>query len=90
MSWSASAEVTVHDGGEPSFRPEHEQLQTGNGEAESAIALAAAKQAAVALIQTGKFGKGTFKVNMSGHANDGNKPTAGWSNDFLSITVQQI
>ncbi len=75
---------------EPSFEMEHQQTQTGNGERESAVALEAARDAALSLVQGGKFGYGKFKVNMSGHANDGNKPQPSWSNDFVNITINQI
>lgn len=42
---------------------------------------------AVRLAEGGCFGDGPFTVSLSGHANPGHQATAGYSNDFISVTV---
>ena len=53
--------------------------------------LAAAKEAAKALIASGVLGDGAdgrlFIVRMNGHANPGHQPTPGWANDAVSVSV---
>lgn len=48
--------------------------------------------ASAALILTGAFGNKDkkFKVTLSGHANPGNEPVAGWSNDCVTINIYQV
>lgn len=50
----------------------------------------AAKAAAVALIDSGAVGTGeAFTISLSGHANTDHKPQAGYSNDFVSVSIGQ-
>ena len=49
-----------------------------------------ATYAAVALIESGCLGDGTFTVNLSGHANPGHQPRDGWANDAVSISIAQV
>jgi len=69
---------------------EQEQTQTGNGENESKVALELAKETALSLVRGGQLGYGKFKATMSGHANEGNQPRPGWSNDSISVSLYQI
>lgn len=45
----------------------------------------AAIEAAAALAEV--VGEGPITVAISGHANQGHRPLAGWSNDFVHVTV---
>jgi hypothetical protein len=94
MSWSASGTATVRtkSGGEGvgvRLDMNHSQPQTGHGAVESEKALATAQRVARVLLESGAYGTGTFTVGLSGHANPDNKPAPGWSNEFVSITINQ-
>lgn len=88
MSWSASGTITSKEG-EPTKVEITGSPQSGHGGPESQRALDAARTAAQRLIETGIVGEGQFRVCLSGHSNPENKPAAGWSNDFVSITIGQ-
>lgn len=86
MSWSAS--FIVDENGHPiedtvtesNTDPEFHQDQYE--EALSAL---------WALLRSGVLGHGKqVQVNMSGHGNPDHEPTAGWSNDSLTISLYQI
>lgn len=47
------------------------------------VALGTAK----ALVTSGVAGAGLVSAQIGGHANPGQKPVKGWSNDFLTVTV---
>jgi hypothetical protein len=89
MSWSASGKILTQPGRAPVIELSAQQTQTGNGAQESKDALEMAKTVARDIVDTGRLGTGEFTVNLSGHANDGNKPVPGWSNDYLTITINQ-
>lgn len=94
MSWSANGTATAHPksgGGGIDVRLDFPtfQQQSGHGAAESQMAFEAAKNAARWLLESGRFGTGNFTVNLSGHANPDNKPSAGWANDSVGISVVQ-
>lgn len=44
------------------------------------------------LVYSGALGdpSGEYKVSVSGHANPGHVPTAGWSNDSITISIYQV
>jgi hypothetical protein len=91
MSWAAKYKITLTPvDNHAQVDLESSQLQSGNGEKESADAINEAIQIAQLLVESGKFGLGTFSVNLNGHANDGNKPKEGWSNDFVNIQIYQV
>lgn len=51
-----------------------------------------ARGLALVLIDSGVVGEGEdlrFVVSMSGHGNPEHKPTPGWANDFVSVSVTQ-
>ena len=94
MSWSARGKATVRrkssgDGVGASIEMTHSQPQTGHGAVESEKALATTQDTAKAMLESGSFGTGEFTVSLSGHANPGNKPDPGYSNDFVSISINQ-
>ena len=51
--------------------------------------VAAAKAAVLGLVDSGVLGSGEVYVSVSGHANPEHKPTPGWANDFVSLTITQ-
>lgn len=53
--------------------PEHDEL------------FQAALQAVPGLVRA--CGSGVFTVTMSGHANEGHKPKAGWANTHMTISI---
>jgi hypothetical protein len=53
-----------------------EQIQT---------ALAASKLIA----ESGALGDGLVYLNLSGHANEGHEPEAGWSQDMVTVSVSR-
>lgn len=59
---------------------------------EAKLSYEAARQAASAVLSTGALGGPVYntKVSIVGHSNPGNKPVAGWANDFVTITVTQL
>jgi hypothetical protein len=94
MSWSANGTATVrrNRGGEGvgvNFELAHSQTQTGYGAVESENALLTAHRAVRVMLESGAFGTGEFTVSLSGHANPDNKPTPGYGNDFVSISINQ-
>lgn len=86
MSWSTSGRVksaseveglTLQDYGDQSVDV-REQFQLAKGIANN-------------LIASGVVGKGSkeFIVTLSGHANPGHEPRAGYANDAITVTVSQ-
>lgn len=61
--------------------------QVGYGEPESREALAAAKRAIRAIIQSGALGDGPFTVTANGHSNPDSVPQGLWPRDFVEITI---
>lgn len=50
--------------------------------------IAEAREAVKRIVASGVMGKGRkFSVGITGHANPGHEPLAGWSNDFMQITI---
>lgn len=51
----------------------------------------AARSAAKNLIASGAIGDETrsFTVTMSGHSNEGHEPADGWTNDCVTVAIQQ-
>jgi len=88
MSWTASLP-------EPLAAPEvydaiDALVPQGQTIGEAVAAADQAKLAAKALIESGALGTGCeFRVGLSGHANPGNAPVAGWANDFVQISITQ-
>lgn len=57
---------------------------------ESLESVQAAIAAAQNILDSGVVGSGTVSASISGHANPDHQPTAGWANDFVSITISCI
>lgn len=49
-----------------------------------------AVDAALWTIRSGAVGEGKFTISISGHANPGHRPTVGYANDMVVITVVQV
>jgi hypothetical protein len=47
-------------------------------------------EAAVALVKSGAVGDGTVQATLTGHANPGHRPAAGWSNDSITIALYSV
>ena len=90
MSWNAEAMITVVKDQKPKIEIVSENPQTQHGADESRGAIAAAREAAWALLETGKLGFGRFCISMNGHSNPGNVPCNGWVNDNVQINIQQM
>lgn len=89
MSWSATLEVTRGHDKNAKVEVKHRQEQTGSGAAESKRALDETIRMVETLINLMVLGHGVFTVTLSGHANPGNSPVPGWSNDFVNISINQ-
>lgn len=65
--------------------PEHEVTE------EAEQQLAAAKEAAAAIIDSGAVGRGDdhLAVNLAGHSNRDHSPTEGFANESVTVTVSQ-
>lgn len=50
-----------------------------------------AKRVVRSLVKSGTFGdpEGAYDVVISAHGNPDHKPTPGWSNDFINISLSQ-
>lgn len=57
--------------------------QTAASKESATAAVAAAK----AVIASGVVGAGHVSASISGHANPGHKPTKGWANDCINISI---
>jgi hypothetical protein len=96
MSWTISLQVkksTGHDRGFEGAINEAEpanEYQGGYAVDDARDQAIAAKRAAIALIDSGKLGFGTFQVNLSGHANEGHVPNAQWANDMVTVSVSNM
>lgn len=84
MSWSASFKVVPQKG-------VVDEQTNGIDTSEANLQYQAAKLAVAEILNTGALGGPVreFTVNIGGHANPGNKPVSGWSNDFVSIQIVQ-
>jgi hypothetical protein len=100
MSWNTSVPATKAsaflDAVDAANLPDYPGSET-HYNAEMRDALAAAKAAVKALYESSVLGALSaagdelyFAASMSGHANPGHVPAAGWSNDFISISVSQV
>lgn len=49
--------------------------------------ITAAASAVKTIVASGAVGNGSVTVSISGHANPDHKPTAGWANDTISVSV---
>jgi hypothetical protein len=94
MSWNMNGTATVRRksstggiGVELNFQnpcPQH-----GHGAVESEQAMAIAQRVAGVLLESGAFGTGDFSVMINGHSNPDNKPSPGWCNDNVQISIVQ-
>lgn len=84
MSWSMMLSVEDNSievlGVPPTTEEEHTKEQ-----------VTVAKRVVRSLVKSGAFGDplGAYDVTISGHANPGHTPTAGWANDSISINLSQ-
>jgi hypothetical protein len=96
MSWSISVGVKKVTGHDRSFEAAindaepGSEYQGGYAVDEARDQAIAAKRAAIALIDSGKLGLGTFRVNLNGHANEGHVPNANWANAMVTVSVSQV
>lgn len=64
--------------------------QTGNGAEESQRVIEVMKKFIPELLATGQFGyDASYRISANGHANTAHKPTEGWLNDSLSLSIYQ-
>jgi hypothetical protein len=96
MSWSISVEVSRSTGHDRSFESTINDAEPGS-EYQGGYAVddardqaIAAKRAAIAILNSGKVGLGTFRVNMNGHANEGHAPNDYWANDMVTVSISQV
>lgn len=87
MSWSESfTDLTVDD------LADLEPRNAGTSEPASYEQFTAARDAIAMLIQTGAVGDPDtkrFSGSLTGHANPGHEPAAGWANDGVYISFSQ-
>jgi hypothetical protein len=85
MSWSASFKLK-HD------VVEDEVLSNVVGVDEHVEQYALALTAVRNIVDSLALGDSddTYAVNMSGHGNPGHRPTKGWANDCLNISITQL
>lgn len=82
--WAKVARPTIQDA-EDTVRKQQPDCQD-----EAIRACDAAIDAAKALIASGALGSGaTFLASLNGHANPGNRPREGWSNDYVTVNLYQ-
>ena len=93
MSWSIEVQTSHSTGHDTSYEKTISEAEPAN-EYQGGYAVddardqaIAAKRAAIALIDSGKLGLGPFTVTLSGHANEGHKPNAQWSNDMVTVNI---
>lgn len=86
MSWSASYVWNGNKHTEISVFLQTELPVESKEQADAAF------DASSALILQGVVGdpEKKYKVMLSGHANPGNEPVAGWSNDSITISIYQL
>lgn len=84
MSWSAS--YTWNGNKQTEISVPRNLSTEAQAQADTAF------DASAAIILTGAVGAKdkTYKVALSGHANPGHEPTAGWSNDCITIYISQV
>lgn len=94
MSWSLSYEFEGKDITEESETAVKQTLveNIDTWSRETYDQIGTAMIVAVELANSGAIGDpaAKFSVVISGHANEGHKPVDGWSNDFVSVSVQQV
>lgn len=49
----------------------------------------AARAAAMGLLDSQATGKRDVAITLSGHANEGHEPKAGWSGDSITVSIYQ-
>lgn len=90
MSWSIDYKV---EDGDISESEQDRLVQIGtNLSTEALQQFTTSVLVAAGIIDDGLVGNSTghFQVSISGHANEGHKPTPGWANDMITIRVSQI
>lgn len=90
MSWSVSTGPVPA----PEFRAAITKLtfpETYLPSPETQEQLAAAKQAALSIYQSGALGfAGNFEAGLTGHANPNHEPTTGWAMDGVYVNVHRV
>ncbi len=93
MSWGFSVPQTRTSGFAAAATTAADTYQANLAEADYQLdpaaveAISKAIAAAQVVVDSGVVGTGTVTASLSGHANPGHKPTGGWANDFVNITV---
>lgn len=90
MSWSGST-TTRYDTAEQAINDL--AVNPDSDAPDQAEQVQAAKDAAVALVKSGAVVNDSGQdvtVTISGHANAGHKPAAGYANDALTVSVVQV
>lgn len=94
MSWwfeveAESAEMFAA-AADAAFKAAVDQHPAVFAEAEVNAQVSAAIAAAVSMVKAGVVGVGPVFAVLSGHANPGHAPRAGWANDEIRITLQSM
>jgi hypothetical protein len=96
MSWNITVQATRSSSTDRSFESTINEAEPSN-EYQGGYAVddardqaIAAKRAAIALIDSGMVGLGTFNVSMNGHANEGHTPNEKWANDMVGVSISQV
>lgn len=90
MSWNAEANITIEPGQKPAIEIVADHPKQDHGADESRAAIAAAREAAFNLVETGVLGVGRFSITMNGHSNPDRKPAPGFVNDNVQINIRQL
>lgn len=87
MSWSLGGKVDSAEAVE-----QLELVDYGDKSAEVREQVQLAKGIAKQIVESGLVGPPghTFNVSLSGHANPGHGPKAGYANDAITISVYQV
>lgn len=94
MSWSGNITFDWTDDKQQMENAVLDMQVAGNEQAKPARdeQVRAAQEAAIDMLLAGAVGSGegkAFTLSISGHANEGHEPAQAWSNDFVSIRLQQ-
>lgn len=88
MSWSARLRLSKGN------LPDDFDMSNVDGVKEHEDQFEAAAEAAVQILTAGVVGDNEhdheYLITMTGHGNPDHMPQAGWANDFVTITVQQL
>lgn len=90
MSWGINYKV---EDGDISESEQDRLVEIGTSLSEDALQQFTTAVLVVAgIIDDGLVGNSTgqFQVSISGHANKDHKPTPGWANDMITISVSQV